>query len=220
VANAMTGLDAFMSNDAELRTVFEGKSTERQRDVNRAKHKKDTFLNELVHVKLMDDAGYLVEEWKVVRRRISDHKIHALIRRTATPDVEVDFFYDTTGVPVWMNDLLLKAERTPNFYTIVPQVKRFPEDCRKNVKYEGQTAFTIRAVPCHSKNELTEMDVATMREWMLCAIDEEDPHSMPLRAKLEPVEAIIKEIDKKIKVSSVCVCVCVAIARTSNSSQF
>ena len=107
IAQSMTALEAFVSNEAELRTVFEGKSTERQRDVNRAKHKKDTFLNELIHIKLIDEAGYLVEEWKIVRSRISNQKIHSLIRRTARPEVEVDFFYDTAGVPIWMEDLLL-----------------------------------------------------------------------------------------------------------------
>ena len=199
VAQSMTALEAFVSNEAELRTVFEGKSTERQRDVNRAKHKKDTFLNELIHIKLIDEAGYLVEEWKIVRSRISNQKIHALIRRTARPEVEVDFFYDTAGVPIWMEDLLLKGQKTPNFYTIVPQVKRFPYDIRTDSHYEGQASFTIKQVPCRSKDETTVVGEDTIVVWMLCAINEEDPHTLPLLAKIPPVEEIIKQIDKKIK---------------------
>ena len=199
VAASMTALEAFVSNEAELRQVFEGKSTERKKDVMRAQHKKNTFLNELVWIKLLDEAGYLVEEWKLVRKRIDSRKIHALIGRTSRPDVEVDFFYDSTGVPIWMEDLLLKGQKSPNFYTIVPQVKRFPEDIRDNLHYEGQASFTIRQVPCRSKDEKTLVTDEALRVWMLYAINEEDPHCKPLAAKIPPVEDIIKQIDKKIK---------------------
>ena len=199
VEKQMTALEAFVSNEAELRQVFEGAVGERERDVMRKQHKKDTFLNELIHIKLLDESGYLVEEWKLVRRRISSEKIHALIRRTSRPDVEIDFFYDSTGAPIWMDDLLLKGTKIPNMYTIVPQVKRFPYDIREDKHYEGQASFTIRQVPCHSKDEKTVVDEETIRVWMLCAINEEDPYTKPLLDKIPPVEAIIKEIDKKIK---------------------
>ena len=50
VANAMSTMDAFMSNEKELGTVFDGSNVERSRDVRRAQHKKDAFLNELIHI--------------------------------------------------------------------------------------------------------------------------------------------------------------------------
>ena len=199
VEGGMNALDAFISNEGELRQVFEGKSTERNKDVMRNQHKKNTFLNELVHIKLNDDFGHLVEEWKIVRRRISLEKIQTMIKRTAMPEVEIDFFYDNTGVPIWMDDLLLKSTKMPNFYTIVPQVKRYPSDVRENPRYEGQTFFVIKQVPLKSKDETQLVDEAAMREWMHYAITEEDPHAIPLKKRLGPLEDLIKEIDKKIK---------------------
>ena len=47
VMNAMSMMDAFMSNEKELATVFDGQNVERSRDVRRAQHKKDAFLNSL-----------------------------------------------------------------------------------------------------------------------------------------------------------------------------
>jgi hypothetical protein len=199
VANAMGSLDAFMSNEKELGTVFNGKNTERARDVRRAAHKKEAFLNELVHIKLKDPTGYVADEWKIVRKRISAQKVKALIGRSPLPETEVDFFYDSNGVPIWMEDLLINAQPTPNFYTIVPEVKRFPTDIRIDPQYEGQTAFLVKQVPLKSKDEETTVDEKTIREWMVCAIVEEDPLTAPLASKLEPVKEIIKEIDKKIK---------------------
>lgn len=199
VANAMSTMDAFMNNEKELGTVFDGKNTERARDVRRAAHKKEAFLNELIHIKLKDPAGFVADEWKIVRRRVTAQKVAALIGRSPLPNTEVDFFYDSNGVPIWMEDLLIKGASTPNFYTIVPQVKRFPKDIRVNPQYEGQTAFLVKQVPLKSKDEETEVIPATIREWMECAIVEEDPLTAPLAAKLEPVKEVIKEIDKKIK---------------------
>ena len=199
VANAMSTMDAFMNNEKELGTVFDGKNVERSRDVRRAQHKKDAFLNELIHIKLVDNFGHLCDEWKIVRKRVNAAKIKSLIGRSPLPNTEVDFFYDSTGVPIWMEDLLIQGQGTPNFYTIVPQVKRFPFDIKENPKYEGQSAFLIKQVPLKSKDEKTPVVEDTIREWVVFALVEEDPLTAPLAAKLPPVQEIIKEIDKKIK---------------------
>jgi len=199
----MNTLESFVQNDSELRSVFQegGNGRMQERDNLRNATKKNAFLNNLIHIKLLDPEGNLLDgcEWKVVRKRISLEKIMSMIRRSPLPETEIEFFYDETGVPIWMEDLLLKAQPTPSFYTIVPQVKRFPSDVRTDPKYEGQTIFMITQVPVKAKDEMTVVDQITMREWLMAALLEEDPYSKPLQAKLQPVRDLIKEIDKKIK---------------------
>ena len=79
----MSTMDAFMSNEKELGTVFDGSNVERSRDVRRAQHKKDAFLNELIHIKLVDNFGHLADEWKIVRKRVNLAKIKSLIGNAA-----------------------------------------------------------------------------------------------------------------------------------------
>jgi len=201
VGNAMSSLEAFVNNDAELAQAFGGNERVRLRENQRTGFQKEKFLNQIVKVRLLDPSGFLLEgcEWTMSRRRLTLDKIMVLIKRSPLPNTEIDFFYDETGVPIWMEDMMLKAQAIPSFYTIVPQVKRTPFDIRDDPTYEGQVVFSISQVPLKAKDEETVVNEATLREWLVFAITEEDPHSKPLFAKLQPVRDIIAEIDKKIK---------------------
>ena len=201
VANAMSSLESFMQNESELKEVFAGNEKARDKENKRTAFKKDAFLNQIVKIRLLDETGYLLDgcEWTMSRRRLTLDKLMVLIKRSPLPKTEIDFFYDQTGVPIWMEDMLLKAQPIPAFYTIVPETKRYPYDVRQDLKFEGQSIFTISQVPLKAKDEETVFDDAALREWFVCAIVEEDPHSKPLFAKIQPVKDIIAEIDKKIK---------------------
>ena len=200
---ANSSLEAFIGDESQLASVFEegGGAGARDREQKKNAHKKEQFLNSIIRIRLLDAEGYLHEgcEWTMSRRRVTFDKLMTLIKRSPLPYTEIDYFYDETGVPLWMDDMLLKANPIPSYYTIVPQVRRVPVDIRQDPKYEGQATFLIAQVPLKAKDEITMVDVKTMKEWMLCAIIEEDPHSIPLAAKLQPVRDIIKEIDRKIK---------------------
>lgn len=125
-----------------------------------------------------------------------------LIRRSPNPNIEIDYFLDSHGSPLWMNDLLLKGIPSPNFYSIVSKVRRFPQDIRVDPHYEGQTIFMISNVPIKSKDESTLVDEATLREWILCAILEEDPKIRPFEKDIKDAEEMLKLVDKRIKAVS------------------
>eukprot|EP01036_Dinobryon_divergens_P035368 gene35368-45811_t len=84
----------------------------------------------------------------------------------------------------------------------IPEVIRIPTDIRKDARYEGQTAFMFKYVPLKCVDETTEVGEDTIREYIYCAIIEEDPAVKKFHKNFQNLAEKIADVDKKIKTIS------------------
>jgi hypothetical protein len=82
-------------------------------------------------------------------------------------------------------EMLRDGMPDPEVYYIVPKVKRTPIDINIDPHYEGQSCFMITRVPFKSKDEATLVDEVSIKEYLICALLEEDPYSRPFYENIE-----------------------------------
>ena len=81
----------------------------------------------------------------------------------------------------------------------LPDVIRVPEDVRLDPKFEGATTIRINLVPIHCIDEYTKVDEAALREWICCALVEEDPYVHSFDKLIAGITVDIADINKKIR---------------------
>ena len=59
---------------------------------------------------------------------------------------------------------MLKTQKPPMYYIIIPKVKRENFDIRKDPTYEGQTIIKFSGVPEKAKDEMTMVDEVRTRQ--------------------------------------------------------
>lgn len=194
-----------LDRSGELTQVFSAENQNntklRGKYQKEADRKKNDFLNELIKFVLMDEEGRIVPgcEWLISRKKVTMKTLRDLIKKSPMPKVEPDYFYDNGGTPYWMDDLMMTAMPIPCYYIIIPQVKRTAFDIRTDPKYEGQTSFTILNVPLKAKDEMTLVDEAVIREWILYGVLEEDLFYQSSIVDIAKTKGVLKEIDKRVK---------------------
>jgi hypothetical protein len=167
-------------------------------------------LNEFIHFKILDELGRpLVDddgdilrssEFKIARKNIKAENLKEFIQRSPMPDLEIDFFTESeTNDAFWLEDLKAQAKSQPMYYVVIPIRNKVPDDILNDPKYEGQTILVVANVPLMCKDESQPVDVATLREWFLCAIIEVDPSLVPFREAIEEAKKSIKPIEFKMK---------------------
>jgi hypothetical protein len=187
--------------DKELTDVFHGDGTVRnQRLRDQDTIDKNKWLNELIRFKLKDSDGNTRPgcEWRIQRRKAVIGTLQDLVNRCPLK-CDVDYVYDSRGTVYWMEDMLMQGQPDPEFYTIVPVTRRMPDDISGDPHYDGQIVFLITRIPIHSKDDKTEVDARTLKEWLLTALIEVDPYSKPFYGNIKRIAEEIKVIDKKIK---------------------
>lgn len=159
------------------------------------------FFKQLIRVVLTDTLGNIVPkcEFLVTRSKCTRQIIQGMFLKSPRPDVDIDYFIDNSGTPIWMEDFMLQAQTKPTYYIIIPKIKRENYDILNHSNYEGQIVFQLSRVPLKCKDESTTVNELILREWILFAIAEEDPHSRPFYRKIDETNDAIKAIDKKIK---------------------
>ena len=211
--------------DRELTQVLSQDGPVKTRDLERARDKKAEFLSESIKIviNVENDIGLAFDIFAILsifvfihqdsygepipgcifrtaRRKLTNEKaLMEMIKRSPCPNIEIDYFLDNHGSPLWIQDMLLKALPLPCFYIVVPKIKRSPKDIKDDVHFEGQTVMMVKNVPLKSKDEQTVVDAMTLREWFLCAIVEEDPKIAPFHRAIDETKEVIKQVDKKIK---------------------
>lgn len=191
----------FSARNAELTNVLKGDSNVRNQKIKDSNtFSKNKWLNELMRFRLKDSDGVVRPgcEWRITRRKCTMETLQNLVNRCPLP-CRVDYLYDSSGTAHWMDDMLKTGMPDPEVYYIVPEVQRMPEDIGHDDHYEGQTVFMIERVPMKCKDESTVVDERTIKEYLICALLEEDPYSKPFFDNMARIREDIAAIDKKIK---------------------
>ena len=134
-----------MKRDEELTSLLGVQNTrEKVKGADRDKTQKSKWLNETILMKLKDSEGVVRPgcEYKVQRRKMSEKTVQDLINRGPLK-VELDYFYDSSGSTIWVEDMLLNAQSPPEYYFIVPKVRKISYDICQDPHYEGQRCFAI-----------------------------------------------------------------------------
>lgn len=79
------------------------------------------------------------------------------------------------------------------------EILRDPEDILVDPKYGGQTEILLKYVPLHCIDGKTTLDVKTLKEWIICAIVEEDPVSQKFFDDIQKLNDLIEDIEKNIR---------------------
>lgn len=79
------------------------------------------------------------------------------------------------------------------------EILRDSEDIRLDPKYGGQTEILLKYIPLYCVDGKSSVDVETLREWIICAIVEEDPVSQKFFDDIQKLNDLIVEIEKNIK---------------------
>ncbi len=82
---------------------------------------------------------------------------------------------------------------------IEAELLRDPEDIRLDPRYGGQTEVLLKFVPLRCVDESTDLDVATLREWVVYAIVEEDPASQRFFDSIQRYNDLIAEVEANMK---------------------
>lgn len=82
---------------------------------------------------------------------------------------------------------------------IEAELLRKPEDIRDDTRYMGQTEVLLLNVPLHTVDERTPVNADSIREWVLYAISEEDPHAQSYFDEIQRLTETIGEIEGKLK---------------------
>jgi hypothetical protein len=82
---------------------------------------------------------------------------------------------------------------------IETEILRKPVDIRDDTKYMGQTEVIIKNVPMFTVDEKTSVNDDSVREWVLYAISEEDPHSQYFYDEIQRLTMAIGEVETKLK---------------------
>ena len=192
---------AINSRDAELTNLMNSESNRQDiKEVDRERNAKAKWLNQLINIKIKDAAGNVPIgcEFRVQRRRLTLKAVQDLVNRCPVK-MEIDYFYDSSGSAVWPTDMVTRSQPDPEIYYIVPKVRRIPFDIAKEARYEGQKVFVMSRVPLRTKDESTEVIADTLKEYLLYALMEVDPYSIPFYNRMAKIKEEIKAIDDKIK---------------------
>lgn len=192
-----------LERDKELTGAFNegGKDIEKRRDRSNNAKEKIIFFKQLIRIVLTDTLGNIVPrcDFLITRSKCTRQIIEGMFMKSPRPDTDIDYFIDNTGTPIWMDDFMLNSQPKPTYYIVIPKVKRDNYDILEHTNYEGQTVFQLSRVPLKCKDENTIVNETILREWILFAIAEVDPHSRPFYRKIEETNVALKAIDKKIK---------------------
>ena len=159
------------------------------------------YFKQLIRIVLTDTLGNIVPrcDFLITRSKCTKQIIEGMFLKSPRPETEIDYFIDNSGSPIWMEDFMLQSQAKPTYYIVIPKIKRDNYDILEHTNYEGQIVFQLSRVPLKCKDELTVVNESILREWILFAIAEEDPHSRPFYKKIEDTNTAIKAIEKKIK---------------------
>ena len=111
--------------------------------IDKENAQKKEFLAQQIRLCIKDKHGNVVPgcEFTVTRKYFMDTTalvfINVLISKSPLPDTEVDFYIDQDENVLFKEDMLLKAAPLPSYYTIIPCLRRMPEDILKNPCYSG-----------------------------------------------------------------------------------
>jgi len=115
-----------LNRDAELTNLLNSESgRETVKEADRKAFSKNKWLSQLVTVKLKDSEGNVRPgcEWKVQRRKLTLKTVQDCVNK-GPYRVECDFVYDSTGVAITFDEFLKFAQPDPEFYFIVPKVRK------------------------------------------------------------------------------------------------
>jgi hypothetical protein len=192
----------FQARDHELNDVLNAtdRNVKNQKIKDGNTFSKNKWLSELMRIRLKDSDGVVRPgcEWRLTRRKMDMPTLQKLVDHCPL-SAEVDYLYDSSGTAYWMEDMLTMGMPDPEVYYIVPRVRRLPEDINKDPRFEGQSVFMISGVPLKCKDEETNVNAAAIKEYIITALLEVDPYSVPFYTNIEKIKAEIKEVDKKIK---------------------
>jgi hypothetical protein len=196
-------LEAFTATNRnhELSQSLETGGQINTRDLKRNEARKKKFLTEVITVVITDNYGKIIPgcKFKFVRQKFSMKTLKLAMKRCPYPNLDIDYFCDNNGTAIWIDDMLLRALPDPAYYIIVPRMKRKAFDVRADPTYDGQTTFMVSDVPLQCKDGMTPVDIATLKEWFIYAINEEDPNLKSSKTAIEEAKEFITAIDKKIR---------------------
>ena len=115
-----------MNRDAELTNLLNSESgRESVKEADRKAASKNKWLSNLILLKLKDSEGNVRPgcEFKIQRRKLTEKTIQDLVNKCPVK-VEIDYGYDTTGTAIVFDEFLKLAQPEPEFYYIVPKVRR------------------------------------------------------------------------------------------------
>ncbi len=194
---------ALHQRDADLNKAFQegGKNVEKRLEKRGNRGRKNDFFRELICIVITDSLGNIIHgcEFKITRSKCTMDTINGMIRKSPMKQVEVEYFIDNSGTPMWPENLMLTGQKIPTYYIIIPKVKRSNKDIRSDPTYDGQVSFMLSGIPNKAKDEISEVDDKTLRAYFMCAILEVDPYSRPFYTAITETKEAMKTIDKKIK---------------------
>jgi hypothetical protein len=116
--------------------------------------KRKEFLAQNIDVKMEDPANGNHCKFSVARKGLrSQFVLNALIRKSQFSNQEIDYFVDQDGNMFWLEDMFTKSLPAPYFYTIIPKVRRLPEDIKRSNCYIGETIIKLQNVPHKCQDE-------------------------------------------------------------------
>jgi hypothetical protein len=185
----------------ELTAALETGGQINTRDLRRNEARKNKFLGEIITIVITDNYGKVIPgcKFKFARKNFNMKTLRLAMKRCPYPNLDIDYFCDNNGTAIWMEDMLLRALPDPAYYIIVPRMRRKAYDVREDPTYDGQTMFMVTDVPLQCKDGRTPVDMDTIKEWFLFAINEEDPNLKSSKAAIQEAKEFIAAIDKKIR---------------------
>ena len=115
-----------LNRDAELTNLLNSESgRETVKEADRKAFSKNKWLSQIITLKLKDNEGNVQPgcEWKIQRRKLTAKTVQDCVTKGPVK-VEVDYVYDSSGAAITFDQLLKEAQPDPEFYFIVPKIRR------------------------------------------------------------------------------------------------
>ena len=169
-------------------------------DFEDLREKKHAFLNETIHLRLLDSNDNTTDRysWKIKRFRLTASFVHDLVKRsmngTDFDDRVISYLKSSDdGEILLLDEMQSRCRPGPVIYFLcLSNATRVKDECTKFGSYEGGMIFLMKNVPTHNEKRNCEVKSSDIRRWIIYeVIGQDTTMKMLLNQK--------KSIEKKIR---------------------
>jgi len=162
----------------------------------REEDQQNKWLNQSIDIRLLDQGGLELDgcKWKIPRRKLTREHLQERLDYSPVKDVKIDCLRDEkTNEIIWPENMMKECvyKRT---YIIVARWPDYPEDHSKDPSYFGDFGVALFDVAMWTDDWRNPVRAEDIREWLICAILEEDQ-----KGKL--IEDVLEEQKKRYAIN-------------------
>ena len=201
----------FVSSNNEHKDSAKIKTSIELHDFEALREKKHSFLNETIHLRLLDSNDKIIDgcSWKIKRFRLTTSFVHDLIKRSPMckdfDDRRISYLKSSDDVEILLlEEMQSRCRPGPVFYFLcLSSATRVKDETAKLGSYEGGMIFVLKNVPTHDHERNYEVKSSDIRRWIICEVIEQD---ITMKLLLNQIASIDEKIrcltSQEIKMST------------------